>query len=83
MHATYFATWSDSLEVNKSTVKVPNFDQRLRKTCRQKTHSDESTLGQDSNPAILLSELGRYSTVIMICSENNTLQISFDSAVIF
>ena len=77
------ATWCDTLEANKSTVRVPNFRQRLRKTCQQRTHLDESTLRPDSKSATLLSELGRYSTVIMICFEINISQIWFDSIVIF
>ena len=40
----YCATWSETLEANKSIVGVPNFRQRLKNTCRQRTHSDESTL---------------------------------------
>ena len=82
-HATYCATYSDTLEGKKSRDGVPDFRQRLRKTCRQRTHSEESTLRRDSKSATLWSEQGWYSTVMMICFGINFSPISFDSIVIF
>ena len=36
------------------TVEVPNFRQRLRKTCPPRIHLDESTLRRDSKSATVL-----------------------------
>ena len=74
-HATYCTTSCDTFEANKSTVGVPNFRQSLSKTCRRSTHLDESTFRRDSKSTTLLSELGRYCTVMRICSEINISQI--------
>ena len=61
IHYCYCATWCDILETNKrwGTVQVPNFRQRLRKTCPPRIHLDESTLRRDSKSAtVLMSWVG-------------------------
>ena len=76
--------WCNTLEANKSTFGVPNFRPRLRKTCPQRTHLNESTLRHDyKSTTNFLSELGRYTTVIESSSEIDISQIVLDWIVIF